>query len=101
MSYRKRNNYSRKLKNMREARIRKIQEGPAPHYPPVFPELRRQIIVKDFDFGNVEHQIDLYRTDRVDTYRMVVDGREYAYRIGWSKVLEIIRKQFLRVQSLY
>lgn len=70
MSYRKRNNYSSKLKTMREARTRQIAEGPAPDYPVAFAELRRQLIVRDFDFGEVEHTINLYRADRVDCYDM-------------------------------
>ena len=60
------------------------------------PELRRQIIVRDFDFGTVEHTINLYKENRIDTYRMEVDGRLYAIHIGWSKVLEIIRVVALR-----
>lgn len=100
MAYRKRETYSRKLKAMREAKIRQIEEWPAPEYPLALPELRRQVIVRDMDFGTVEHRIDLYRTNRIDTYNMLVDGRPYQNNVGWSTVLEIIRKQFLRVRSL-
>lgn len=64
MSYRKRNNYSRKLKAMREARLRQIEEGVAPDYPLLLPELRRRVIVEDYDFGTVRHEIGLYRTNR-------------------------------------
>lgn len=100
MAYRKRTVESRKLKNMREARLRQIQEGDAPEYPVPLPELRRQIVVRDFDFGTVEHTINLYKENRIDTYRMEVDGRLYAIHIGWSKALEIIRKQFMRIRSV-
>lgn len=100
MSYRKRTIESRKLKNMREARLRKIQESESPEYSLPLPDLRRQIIVRDFDFGIVEHTINLYKENRIDTYRMEVDDILYAIHIGWSRVLEIIRKQFLRVHSL-
>lgn len=99
MAYRKRKIESRKLKNMREAKLRHIAESAAPEYPLPLPELRRQIIVRDFDFGTVEHTINLFKENRIDTYRMEVDNRLYAIHIGWSKVLEIIRKQFLRVHS--
>lgn len=84
---------------MREARLRKIAEGPAPDYPPILPHLRRKLIIEDYDFGIVRHEINLYRTNRIDCYDMEVDGRPYVRHIGWSSVLEIIRKQFLRVQA--
>ena len=100
MAYRKRKIESRKLKNMREVRLRKIAESDPPEYPISLPELRRQIIVRDFDFGTVEHVINLFKENRIDTYRMEVDGRLYAIHIGWSRVLEIIRKQFLRVHTV-
>lgn len=74
-------------------------DSPAPDYPQILPELRREIIIKDFDFGEVEHKIELHRTNRVDCYKMIVDGKLYDKRIGWSRVLEVIRKQFLRVHS--
>ncbi len=99
MAYRKRESYSGKLKNMREARLRKVQEGESPEYPLPLPELRRKIIVEDYDFGTVRHEINLYKENRIDTYRMEVDGRLYAINIGWSRILEIIRKQFLRVRA--
>lgn len=67
--------------------------------PLVMPELRRQIIVVDYDFGMIEHRIDLYRTNRIDCYRVVADGVEWKQRAGWSTVLEAIRKSFLRVGS--
>lgn len=67
--------------------------------PLVMPELRRQIIIVDYDFGMVEHRIDLYRTNRIDCYRVVADGGEWKQRAGWSTVLEAIRKSFLRVGS--
>lgn len=97
--YKKRDKYSRKLKAMREAKDRKRIEGPASDYPPVLPMLRRKIIIEDLDFGIVRHEINLYRTNRIDLYNMEVDGRPYASGIGWSRILEIIRKQFLRVHS--
>lgn len=100
MAYKTRKTGSRKLKNMREARLRQRQEGESPEYPLPLPELRRQIIVRDFDFGTVEHIINLYKENRIDTYRMEVDDKLYAIHIGWSKVLEIIRKQFLRVHAI-
>ena len=98
--YRKRIKYSRKLKNMREARERNRLEGPSPDYPAELPDLRRRIIVIDYDFGKVVHRIDLYRTERIDCYRAVADGKPWKEKIGWSKVLEAMRKSFIRVHSV-
>jgi hypothetical protein len=49
--------------------------------------------------GEVTHTIELYRTNRVDCYRVVADGGEWKRRLGWAKVLEAIRKNFIRVAS--
>lgn len=85
----------------RAAKARKREEGPAPDYPPTVPELRRSIIIIDRDFGMVEHRIDMYRTNRIDCYRVVADGVEWKKRAGWSIVLEAIRKSFIRLSSVY
>lgn len=95
--YRKRLNYSKKLRLMREAKEQKRIAGPAPDYPPVLPDLRRRIIIIDYDFGKVVHRIDLYKTNRVDCYRAVADGKPWRDLVGWSRVLEGIRKSFVRV----
>ena len=55
---------------------------------PELPQLRREIIVTDFDTGEpVTHTMHLYRSDRVGCYRAVADGKPWKDRIGWSKVL--------------
>lgn len=95
--YRKRERGSKKLQRMRSARERLRVDGPAPEYPAELPELRRSIIVVDHDFGTVVHRIDCYRTNRADCYRAVADGVIWHERIGWSKVLEGLRKSFVRV----
>jgi len=95
--YRQRNKYSKKLKSMRESKERKRLDGPAPDYPPELPELRRRIVITDFDFGEVTHTIELYKTNRVDCYKAVADGKPWKDRAGWAKVLEGIRKSFIRV----
>jgi len=97
--YRKRHNGSRKYNAMRGARLRQIEEGPAPDYPRNLPECRRRIVIEDFDFGLVRHEINLYKSPRIDCYRMEVDGIIIATRIGWAKALEKARKSFLRVQA--
>src|SRR6267154_6916211 len=85
MPYRHRDSMSRKLRAMREARERRRVEGVEPRYPRDVPALRRTLIIIDYDFGKVEHRIDLYRTPRIDCYRAVADGVEWKCRVGWSK----------------
>lgn len=97
MPYRKRTKCSAKLAAARASADRRRMEMPAPDYIPQMPELRRTIIITDHDFGAVEHRIDLYRTNRIDCYRVVADGVEWKKRAGWSTVLEAVRKSFLRV----
>ena len=97
MSYRKRTKCSAKLAAMREAADQSRIEQPAPDYIPRMPDLRRTIIIIDHDFGDVEHRLDLYRSGRIDCYRVVADGVEWKKRAGWSTVLEAVRKSFFRV----
>lgn len=99
MAYRKRTQQSAKMAAARAAKDRVRLESPAPEYPPTMPELRRRIVITDFDFGEVTHTIDLYRSNRIDCYRVVADGVEWKKRSGWSAVLEGIRKSFLRVSA--
>ena len=82
---------------MREAKMRKRLNGTVSNYPPTLPELRRRIVITDYDFGEVVHQIDLYKTNRVDCYKAIADGKTWRERIGWTKVLEGVRKSFVRV----
>ena len=85
-----------RLEAIRRGRERARIEGPAPDYPPALPELRRQIIIRDFDFGEKIHTLDLYRTDRRDCYKVIADGVEWKERIGWSKILAGLRKSMPR-----
>ena len=55
MAYRKRTKYSKKLQEaMQRGRERARMERPAPEYPLDLPELRREIIIRDYDHGLVE-----------------------------------------------
>ena len=83
----------------RAAKERMRLEASPPDYPPLLPALRRSLVIIDHDFGTVEHRLDLYRTNRIDCYRVVADGVEWKQRAGWSTVLEAVRKSFLRVSS--
>lgn len=95
--YRKRIRGSSAIEAAKRARDAARMAEPAPDYVPAMPELRRRIVITDYDFGEVTHTIDLYRTNRIDCYKAVVSGIVWKKSIGWSKVLEAIRKSFLRV----
>ena len=83
----------------RSAKERKRLEGEAPDYCVwIPPDLRREVIVVDHDFGTVMHHMKMYRTGRIDTYRVEINGK-YWKDIGWSKAIEGIRKSFLRVRN--
>ncbi len=97
MPYRKRSRYSKKLQNMREAKERIRLESSTPDYPIILPDLRREIIIIDHDFGTITHHIQLFKTGRIDCYRAVADGKPWKERIGWSRVLEGLRKSLPRV----
>lgn len=70
----------------------------APQWRP--PELRRRITIEDFDGADPRvHVIELHRTPRIDCYRAVVDGAEWHARIGWSRVLDGLRRALPRLAS--
>lgn len=99
MAYRISNRYSRELAQARAARERRRLEGPAPDYPPDLPELRRELLVVDYDTGTpVTHHFALYRSDRVDCYRVVENGVPWRKRWGWARVLAQVRERFARVR---
>ena len=45
--------FNERLARARAERQRRRLEAPAPAYPPGLPELRRRIVVEDFDLGEV------------------------------------------------
>lgn len=97
--YRKRTIQSKLMAAARAVKERKRLEGPRPDYCTFIPpELRREVIVIDHDFGTVTHHMKLYRTARVDTYRVEVNGQHWR-NAGWAKALEGVRKSFLRVRG--
>lgn len=99
MAYRKTSKYAAQLAAMRAAKEAKRLAAPAPDYPVCLPDLRREIIIIDHDFGRREHRILMYRTRRVDCYRVEVDGKPWADSIGRSRILAGLRKAFPRVGS--
>jgi len=92
---------SLKYENMRAAKERKRQAGPAPDYPPDVPDLRKIIIVIDFDFGKKVNIMRLFRTGRIDQYRAEANGKLWKNRIGLSGILAGIRKSMPPVRSIY
>ncbi|MBA1445852.1 MAG: hypothetical protein M3H12_18685 [Chromatiales bacterium] len=99
MSYRITKRQQERLAKMRAAKERKRLTGECPEYPPDLPQLRRRIVIIDYDHGRSVHRLDLYRSDRIDCYDVSVDGQPWKQRIGWSRVLEGLRKSLPRVLS--
>lgn len=97
MTYRKTRRSKETLARMQAGRARARMERPEREYSPELPELRRRIVITDYDFGERTHTLDLYRTNRIDCYRVHVDGKPWKARIGWSKILEGLRKSLPRV----
>lgn len=97
MAYRKTKRSLETLAKMRAGRDAARMARPAPDYPLILPDLRRRIVVEDFDFGHQVHVLELHRTNRVDCYRVLVDGVEWKKRIGWSQILAGLRKSMPRV----
>lgn len=85
---------------MRAGRERARLAAPAPEYPAQLPELRRRIVIEDFDFGHKVHVMEFYRTNRIDCFRVVVDGKEWKRRIGFSAALAGLRKSMPRVGAV-
>ena len=99
MTYRSTSKYRAQLAAMRAAKEAKRMAAPTPDYPPDLPDLRREILIIDHDFGLREHRLTLYRTRRVDCYRVEVDGKPWADSMGWSRILAGLRKALPRVSA--
>lgn len=99
MAYRKTKRSLEVIAKMRAGRDRARMARPAPDYPPERPLLRRRIIIIDYDFGERIYTLDLYRTSRIDCYRVVADGIGWKRRIGWSGVLAGLRKSMPRLSA--
>jgi hypothetical protein len=97
MAYRKTKRSLETLAKMRAGKDRARMDRPAPDYPSALPDLRRRIVIEDFDFGHKVHVLELHRTNRIDCYLVVADGVEWKKRIGWSQILAGLRKSLPRV----
>lgn len=90
-----------KYENMRRAKERKRLEGEAPIYPAVLPQKRREIIIRDFDFGKRERKIVMLKyRDRNDQYIVEVDGKRWDKPAGWTFIVDQIRKAYPRIRAL-
>lgn len=87
-------------KTMNAAKERKRLESNEPDYPLDLPNLRRMIIVVDFDFGKKAHTLKLYKTNRVDLFRVECDGKVWKDGVGFSNILARIRKSMPRVRAI-
>ena len=84
---------------MQRGRAKANMDKPAPDYPHDLPEVRMRIIVERFDFGEpVRHEFELHRTNRVDVYAVLIDGKPGKHA-GLTAVLEGLRKACPRVMS--
>ena len=97
MAYRKTNRSKETLARMKSGKDRLRMANPVPEYRPQMPELRRRILIEDFDFGHELHVMEFFRTNRIDCFRVVVDGKEWKKRIGFSMALAGLRKSMPRV----
>lgn len=86
-----------KLSAMRRGRDAARADVAPREATPSLPDLRRRIVIEDWDFGHQIHVLELHRTNRVDCYRVVGDGVEWKRRVGWSKILAGLRKSMPRV----
>lgn len=86
---------------MRAGRDRARMDRPAPDYPPILPDLRRRIVIEDWDFGHRVHVLELHRTSRIDCYRVVADGKPWKRRAGWSRILAGLRKSMPRLSARF
>jgi len=92
--------FNERMRRWREAKERIRLEGPAPVYPYEPPEIRRRIVVEDYDYNRtVRHEFVLLKSNRIDSYHVAVDGKLLPGRIGWAKILELIRKAFIRATT--
>lgn len=89
----------RRLDAMKRGRERAAMSREPRGRAPDLPELRREVIVIDYDSGQpVAHTLHLFKTNRIDTYRIEADGKPWKCG-GWSACLVGLRKAYPRVPS--
>jgi len=96
MPYRRSSRYQQRIRAMLEGKARaRMAREPVQRWQP--PELRRRLIVEDYDTGEVMRTvIDMHATRRIDCYRVTVNGIAHAGRPGWTRVLDMLRRAMPR-----
>ncbi len=90
---------AKECQNLRNAKERKRMDMPAPEYPLELPKIRRVIEIRDYDFGEKIYCMELRKAGRIDCYDCYIDGELWKAGIGWSRVLEWVRKSLPRVRA--
>lgn len=99
--YRKTNKQKELYSRMGKASAKVRSENANHDRSPILPELRIRITVERFDAGEPEkHVFELKKSNRIDMYRVFVDGIKWKV-CGLSSVLEGIRKAMPRILSEY
>jgi hypothetical protein len=99
LSNRRKATQARRLDALRRGRDRANAAKAPREYPLDLPDLRRELIVIDYDTGQpVTHTLHFYKSRRVDVYRLEADGKPRKC-CGWSAALEGLRKAYPRVPS--
>lgn len=95
--YRRTSKYAARRKWHPRPEVADAEQRPAAWRPP---KLRRRITIEDFDGPDTRtHVVELFRTSRIDSYRAMIDGREWRARVGWSRVLDGLRRAMPRLTS--
>ena len=89
-----------KFQSARNIKAEKRLESDPPDYPKELPEVRKRIIIIDYDFGYERHLLELRKTRRIDCYKVYSDGKLWKEKIGLSNILAGIRKAMPRVHSI-
>ena len=74
---------------------KRLEREPCSIWQP--PKIRRVITITDYDVEKVTHTMELRRSSRIDCYDCYINGELWKSKIGWSRVLEWVRKAFPRV----
>ena len=101
MSYRNTRKYENQCLQLARARAAKEHKRleNAELRPESLPHKRITIEVTRHDCSGERHTFDLYSTNRIDVYRVEVDGKPWK-RCGLTQVLEGIRKATPRVMAV-
>lgn len=94
--YKRSPRYKLRIRAMQEGRARaRMARDPVERWQP--PELRRRLIVEDYDTGEVMRTvIEMRRTPRIDCYKVTVNGFAQPGTPGWTRILDMLRKAMPR-----